>query len=129
MSDLQAVFELDSVESPHLVLDRLLSRLLSERFDGVTAYRVIERGPTRVRLRGKVIRIEQTLHAFWLDVERDAAAPGRLHWTLYFDIDPTGLGERRVRNLIDAIDEPGQIAWRTTLRGSEQAEPTSPPRG
>ncbi len=137
MSDLEAVFDLDSTENPHRVLEDIVTRVLYRRdvwewgaSDGLVSYRVTEHSPTRVRLRGKIIEItKQTLHAFWLDVDRDDAAPGRLHWTLYFDIDPTGLSERRVRNLIDAIDEPGQIAWRTTLRGSEEADPTSPPRG
>lgn len=81
--------------------------------------RVVERTPTRLRACGRIWDIDQTLHSFWLDVARAHPFPERITWTLYFDIDVTSTGERRARNAIDAIEDPGNVTWVVTLEGSE----------
>jgi hypothetical protein len=55
------------------------------------------------------------LHSFWLDVER--APDASVNWTLYFD--PIAASERRARNAIDAIDDPGEVEWMTFGSGTD----------
>lgn len=72
--------------------------------DGLLSLRATLRDG-RVRARGRVWTIDQTLHSFWLDI-----APDR--WTLYFDIDATSIGARRARNALDVIEDPDEVEWR-----------------
>jgi hypothetical protein len=85
--------------------------------DGISALREIERTSVRARLCGQIWEIvEQSLHAFWLDVERSA---DDVRWTLYFGaiVD----SPRRARNAAYALSDPGEVEWNVTLSGSFKA--------
>ena len=43
--------------------------------DGLVAYRIVERGPTRVRVCGRIWEIDQTQRSFWLDGMCGPATP------------------------------------------------------
>ncbi|HYO72079.1 MAG TPA: hypothetical protein VEU33_38995 [Archangium sp.] len=83
--------------------------------DGISAWRVVERGPARVRLAGRIHEISQAVSSFWLDIERDGEQPEQVHWTLYFDVVPGPRSPRRVDVAADLIDAPEQAEWRVTL--------------
>lgn len=85
--------------------------------DGISSYRVVERGPGRVRLCGRIWEIDQTQHSFCLDVEWQEEAQSGAIWRLFFDIDDTAMSPRRARLAIDAIDDPTQVQWRVALTG------------
>jgi hypothetical protein len=85
--------------------------------DGVSSARVVEDGPDRARIGGRIWTIEQTLHSFWIDAERDRASADRFGWTLYFDLDPAALTARQLRDAVDVLEDPRQARWRTVLSG------------
>jgi hypothetical protein len=84
--------------------------------DGVSSYRVVERGHTRLRACGKIWEIDQTQHVFWVDVEWDRGT-SQVVWTLFFDVDDRALTPRRARHAADVVMDPGEVGWRTTLSG------------
>jgi hypothetical protein len=87
--------------------------------DGVEFCRVVECNPTRVRLSGRISEISsQTVHTFWLDLERDVGRPEEVNWTLYFDIIPGAWSPRRISTIAEAIHAPEQAEWQVTLKGS-----------
>ena len=91
--------------------------------DGVEFCRVVERNPTRVRLSGRIWEISsQTVHTFWLDLERDVGRPEEVNWTLYFDIIPGAWSPRRISTIAEAIDAPEQAEWQVTLKGSAMVQ-------
>ena len=86
--------------------------------DGVEFCRVVERNPTRVRLSGRIWEISsQTVHTFWLDLERDVGRPEEVNWTLYFDIIPGAWSPRRISTIAEAIEVPEQVEWEVALKG------------
>jgi hypothetical protein len=85
--------------------------------DGISAWRVVERGPTRVRLAGRIHEISQTVSSFWLDLERDGKRPEQVHWTLYFDVVPGPRSPRRADIATDLIGAPEEAEWRVTRMG------------
>lgn len=109
--------------------DESLERFVGERLetagewsswrtsDGITSHRVVERAPDRVVLCGTICTIEQTLHPFWLIVERDRAAPDRPTWSLFFDVDTTLVSPRRARDAVQ-VSRPDELHWRVTLSGA-----------
>jgi hypothetical protein len=85
--------------------------------DGVSSYRVVERGRDGMRLSGRIWEIDQTEHSFCVDVEwRDGTRPEAI-WRLFFDVDETAMSPRRARLAIEAIDDPSQVPWRVALTG------------
>jgi hypothetical protein len=80
--------------------------------DGIRLLREVERTVALMRFCGEIWEIDQTLHTFWLDVER---VDQELKWRLYFDtiID----SPRRARNAAYALTRPEDAAWRVTLSG------------
>ncbi len=42
-------------------------------------------------------------------------------WTLYFEPDVTMLSPRQARDAIDAINEPAEVPWQHTLKGTRQS--------
>ena len=85
--------------------------------DGVTTYRVVERGPARLRLCGQIWEISQMQHSFWVNIEWDHGTQSGANWTLFFDIDDTAIGAGRARNAIDVMQDPGEVQWRIRLTG------------
>lgn len=69
-----------------------------------------------MRLCRQIWEIDQTLHTFWLNVER---VDQELQWTLYFDaiID----SPRRARNAGYAPSRAEVVEWRVTSLGKIQA--------
>jgi hypothetical protein len=88
--------------------------------DGVASCRVVEQGAERCRVCGCIWHVDQTKHAFWLDVERGDASRRGAAWTLYFDIESGSVNARRARNAIDVIRDPSELEWRLTLTGPLQ---------
>lgn len=83
--------------------------------DGVASYRVVNRTRVRASVCGKIWSVDQTLHAFWLDVECGDAVT----WVLYFDADTTMLSAPRARNFLDTIQDPAEAPWVHTLKCGE----------
>lgn len=91
--------------------------------DGVEFCRVVERNPTRVRLSGRIWEISsQTVHTFWLDLEKDVGRPDEVNWTLYFDIIPGAWSPRRISTIAEVIDVPEQAEWRVALKGAAMVQ-------
>jgi hypothetical protein len=84
--------------------------------DGISVLCEIERTDFVARFCGQIWSIDQTLHTFWLDIER---SHDELGWTLYFDslID----SPRRARNAGYALTRPDEVEWRVTLSGRLKA--------
>jgi hypothetical protein len=80
--------------------------------DGISLLREIERTDVLARFCGQIWSIDQTLHTFWLDIER---LRHELDWTLYFDalID----SPRAARNAGYALARPDEAEWQVTLSG------------
>lgn len=85
--------------------------------DGVSSYRLVERGAGRMRLCGQIWEIDQTQHWFCIDVEWQEGTPPTAIWKLFFDVDDTDMSPRRARLAIDSIDDPAQVQWRVALTG------------
>ena len=85
--------------------------------DGVASFRVVEQSAGRLGVCGRIWDIGQTVHSFWLVIERDPLEPTRVTWTLYFEPDVTMLSPRQARDAIDAINEPADVPWQHTLKG------------
>jgi hypothetical protein len=111
--------------SPAEALERFIADVLHQAgewdsprtSDGIPAWRVVEHGPARVRLAGRIHEISQAVSSFWLDLERDGEQPGQVRWTLYFDIVPGPRSPRRTDVATDVIDAPEAAEWRVTLMG------------
>ncbi len=83
--------------------------------DGIGAYRFVERTATRARIVGRIWTIaDQVEHHFWLDLERGEDA---LVWSLHFEVDPDGRSERRMRHMVDALEDGDQVRWLHEARG------------
>ncbi len=112
--------------SPAEALERFLADVLYQggdwesprNSDGISAWRVVERGPTRVRLAGRIHEISQAVSSFWLDLERDGERPEQVNWTLYFDIVPGPRSPRRADVATDLIDVPEAAEWRVMRMGT-----------
>jgi hypothetical protein len=86
--------------------------------DGVNAIeRVLERGLDVLRGCGTIWEIDQSLHAFWLEIERTG---DRFAWRLYYDVIASS--ERRARNAMSNHDRPEDLEWRATLAGEATVE-------
>ena len=90
--------------------------------DGISFWRVVEHGATRVRLAGRIWEISQELRSFWLDLERDGQRPEQVNWTLSFDSVPSRMSARHASDAIDIIDVPEQADWRVTLMGTAEVQ-------
>jgi hypothetical protein len=108
-------------EIPGLALEIFIGERLCEAgiwesprtSDGFHLLREIERTPNHTRLCGQIWEIvHQTLHTFWLDVERR----DDVRWTLYFDTVTSS--PRRDRNLAYVLERPEDVEWRVTLTGA-----------
>jgi hypothetical protein len=88
--------------------------------DGVASVRVVERGPDLLRVCGEIWEIAQTRHSFWLDFIWDRGTEHGASWTLFFDIDSTGVSPRRARHALDLLRDPGELPWRITVTGREE---------
>jgi hypothetical protein len=83
--------------------------------DGLQGFRVVARGPTRLRTCGRIWSIDQRVRSFWLDFAR-GDRPAAIAWTLYFDVmDPS---PRRSRDAIDVIEDPTAVSWRVGVSGA-----------
>jgi hypothetical protein len=83
--------------------------------DGINGIeRVLERGPDVLRAHGKIWEIDQSIHAFWLEIER-AGTSDRFVWRLYYDVIASS--ERRARDAPSNHDRPEDIEWRARLEG------------
>jgi hypothetical protein len=126
VSSLEAMLSLDTAADPRDAIELFIARALFDAgiwssprtSDGIPSYRVLEQGLTRVRVCGQIWQIDQTVHLFWLDIER-RAAPESSTWTLHFDIDATSMSARRARQAFDVIQDPADITWVHTLAGRE----------
>lgn len=124
MITLQALRALDREGDLREALESFISDRLHEAgvwssprvSDGVSSYRVVERGPGRIRLCGRIWEIGQTQRSFCVDVEWHDDPPGAI-WKLFFDIDDVAMSPRRARLAIDAIDDPTHVPWRVALTG------------
>ena len=84
--------------------------------DGLQSTRVVEWGPKRVRVCGKIWSIDQTLHVFWFDAD-DRTVPTSTAWALYLDVDKTSMNARLARHVLDLIQDPSDVPWLVTLTG------------
>lgn len=82
--------------------------------DGISAIRVLERGPDTLRVAGHIWEINQSLHAFRLELERTDLAD-RFGWVLHFDVIETSA--RRARDALSNHQSAAEIEWRAKLEG------------
>lgn len=82
--------------------------------DGIHSVRVLEDASDKLRVCGRIWEIDQSLHSFWLELERDGAAD-RFAWFLYFDVIETSA--RRARHAHESHDNPEDIEWRARVVG------------
>lgn len=87
------------------------------RADGVASYRLVDRGPERICVCGRIREIDRSEHPFWIDVVWDGGERRGAVWRLFFDMDHAAMGARRARHAIDAVQDPAEVAWRVTLTG------------
>jgi len=81
--------------------------------DGVLEIeRVGEQEPEGLRARGKIWQIDQSLHGFWLEIER---AADRFEWRIYYDVIASS--ERRAWGALSSHERAEDIEWRVTLAG------------
>lgn len=121
--DLRGVFSLDPGQTD--ALDAFISGRLFEASvwdsprtsDGIEHVRLVEYRPDRVRVCGRIFQIDQSLHSFWLDLEREGSGIG-VTWSLYFDV--VANSPRRRRNAIDTYDHANEIDWRVALAGNAE---------
>lgn len=112
-------------DSPADKLDAFISHRLYEAgiwpsartSDGVAAFRVVDRSADRLSVCGRIWDIGQTVHPFWLVIERNPLDPTRVTWALYFEPDVTMLSTRQARDAVDAISDPRDVPWHHTLGG------------
>jgi hypothetical protein len=125
MATLQSVRALEAEGDLREALESFISQCLHEAgvwaspcvSDGVSSYRVIERGPHRTRICGRIWEIDQTQRSFCVEVERQDGNPRGAIWKLFFDIDDTQMSPRRARLAVDVIDDPTHVQWRVALTG------------
>jgi hypothetical protein len=108
-------------------LDDFVERLVREdphfNSDGISFWRVVERGATRLRIAGNIWHIAQTIHAFWLDLERQAPGSDELHYSFYFDVVPGPGSPRRIDLVAESIDYADEAEWRVVATGSAHVRP------
>jgi len=117
--DLRSLFSLEPGQTD--ALDAFIGHRLFEAkvwasprtSDGITHLRVVECEPERLRVCGRIFEIDQTLHSFWLDLEREHSGSG-VTWALYFDVAGS---PRTQQNAIDTYDDAREIDWRVALAG------------
>jgi hypothetical protein len=80
--------------------------------------RVVEHGATEARIAGNIWDICQSLHAFWLELERQNPESDELQWSFYFDAVPGPRGPRRIDLVAEAIDRADQTEWRVVVTGT-----------
>jgi hypothetical protein len=86
--------------------------------DGIVAIeRVGEQGPEALRARGQIWEIDQSLHAFWLEIER---AGDRFAWRLYYDVIASS--ERRAWDALSSHERAEDIEWRAAIAGEATIE-------
>src|SRR5262249_21275634 len=84
--------------------------------DGIEHLRVARAAPDRLRVCGRIFEIDdQSLHSFWLDLERDPSRTGA-SWTLCFDVIASS--PRRIHNAVDTFCRAEDIEWRIRLEGT-----------
>jgi len=118
MLDLITLFDDDTGPLEQFIGARLVAAGLwhsARTSDGIASVRVLERGPAIVRLCGHMYTIDQTLHAFWLELVPEGGACS-VRWTLYFGIDEPSA--RRRRDAILVHDHPEDLDWNVTLSGT-----------
>ena len=105
--DLRGVFsnERESIDALDLfVSDRLFEAGVWESprtSDGIVQVRIVESEPERMSIGGRIYSIDQELHSFWLDLEREAVGSS-VRWALFFDV--VADSARRARDAIDCYD-------------------------
>lgn len=82
--------------------------------DGISAIRVLERGPDTLHVAGHIWEINQSVHTFWLELKR-ADVPDRFGWVLHFDVIETSA--RRARDALSNHENADEIEWRAKLEG------------
>jgi hypothetical protein len=82
--------------------------------DGISAIRVLERGPDVLRVTGRIWEINQSVHTFWLELKRDDETD-RFRWLLHFDVIETSA--RRARDAHSNHEDAEEIEWRARLMG------------
>src|SRR5262249_36011168 len=89
--DLRGLFSLEGASID--ALDLFVSHRLFEAdvwesprtSDGIPHLRIVESAPERMRLCGRIYTIDQVLHSFWLDLEREPDGSA-VSWALFFDV-------------------------------------------
>jgi hypothetical protein len=117
---LEVLKEVDASDDPSDPLEAFVAARLSKggvwssprESDRVAWHRIVERGPARLRVCGRIWTIDQTEHSFWLDVAWEAEGRGGATWTLFFEVDETS-GSRRARLAVYAIGDPGDVECRS----------------
>ncbi len=125
VSDLEALFTDDGDDSSlRSALERFVARALfqgrvwdsTRTSDGVSAYRVVERTATRLRICGEIWEINQSRRLFWLEVERSRPGSG-FAWSVRFDARFES--ERCARSAVTALERPDGVEWTRTVEGGE----------
>jgi hypothetical protein len=84
--------------------------------DGVSSLRVVESTSSRLRVCGWIWTIDQTEHAFWLELDRAENKPG-VHLTLFYDLELDGRSRSRALRVLDALQHPVNATWREMRTG------------
>jgi hypothetical protein len=87
--------------------------------DGVLYVRTVEDEVDTMRLCGLIYRIEQTVHAFWLELAA-GTSPGEVAWSLWFEL--VGGSAQKQRNAIDLASRTDELEWEVALAGTARIE-------
>lgn len=85
--------------------------------DGISAVRVLEHGADNLRVAGQIWEINQSLHAFWLEIARDTTL-GRFAWVLYFDVTSA----RRALHAHVDNENAEDVDWSAKLTGQAMVQ-------
>jgi len=125
-TDLAALLSVDP--GPQAALDWFIGSCLYEAnvwesprtSDGLHSIaRVLERGPDCLNVCGRIWTIDQTIHAFWLQVRRDGT-DDRYSWFLAFEV--AYASSRKAENALDNHDRPEDIEWHARISGEATVE-------
>ncbi len=124
--DLRTIFPLSEPDETD-ALDAFISERLCEagvwgsprRSDGIKRVRVVEFEPACVRVCGWIYEVDQTLHSFWLDLQREGSGTS-VAWALYFNVIAST--PRQTRDAIDLYDRAEQLEWQVALVGCAEVQ-------